>query len=102
MSKKTGSVKNKVQPLEIIAFLVAAFYMQSVLTVAHHAAFRLSESMGQTVENPSIALLVAGIVLVGYNYYNEERLGLINTISLTILITASVFWLSGLRANFFF
>jgi hypothetical protein len=99
MKKKSKITKNKVQPLELITFIVAAFYMQSVLTVAHQIAFRVAEDVG-VVQNPSLILLIVGLVLVGYNYYKEGRMGLINTVSLTILVSASIFWLSGLQANF--
>lgn len=102
VSKKPKIIQNKLQPLEIITFLMSVFYMQSVLTVAHHAAYRFPESTGRTVENPAVLWLVTGTILVGYNAYKEKRLGLLNTVSLTVLVTASVFWLSGLRANFFF
>lgn len=103
MSKQSkGTKNNAVQTLKVINLLVAGFYMQSVLTVAHHASFPVAEPTGKTVENPAVTLLIVGVLLAAFNFSKERRLSLLNAITLTVFVTASIFWGSGLRANFFF
>jgi MFS superfamily sulfate permease-like transporter len=96
--------------IDLIAFLLAIIYMQSVLTVAHHTSF-LAHNLNawtksgppQTVESPAVALLLIGILLSVYSWYKTKKApSVLIVISLTIFATASIFWLSGLRTNFYF
>ena len=102
MTKKTQT--SNTQGIDIIALLLAAFYMQSVLTVAHHTSLWVHDGVThQTVGPPATILLVAGLVLCGYSWMKRKGApSTIVVIALTVFATASLFWLSGLRTNFYF
>lgn len=99
MIKKTAS--SKIQPLDIIAFMLAAFYTQSVLTVAHHISQWPIDEVSRVAEAPAVPLLVAGLILCAYSWYKKRSLSTLIVIALTVFATASLFWLSGLRTNFY-
>ncbi|MEK7603294.1 MAG: hypothetical protein AAB459_03570 [Patescibacteria group bacterium] len=100
MVKKSES---KITPVDILTFLISGFYMQSVLTVAHHTAFWVHDGTSRTVEPPAVFLLVVGLLLSAYSCYkNKGKFSTLVIISVTVFATASLFWLSGLRTNFYF
>lgn len=107
MAKKTTQVS--IHAFDIIAVLSAVFYMQSVLTVAHHTSI-LAHNLdawtksgpSRVVESPAIPTLIIGLLLCCYSWYKLRRPSVPVVISLTIFATASLFWLSGLRTNFYF
>jgi len=93
---------SSVQPVDILALLSSLFYMQSVLTVAHHTSMWVHDGSTQVVGPPAIPLLIAGLLFCGYSWYKKRGApSVLVVISLTILATASLFWLSGLRTNFY-
>lgn len=94
---------NTISPLEILAFLSAFAYIHSVNTVAHHAALWMRPDVSETVEAPAIGALVFSLLAILYAWRKNEwkNLGTINVVSLTMLACGSLFWVSGLRANFF-
>jgi hypothetical protein len=98
--------KKEIKPLntkttDIIGLLLALIYMQSVLTVAHHTSMWGYSESSYTVGPPAIPALVIGLLIVTYTTYrNKMKFSTLNIITLTIFTTASLFWLSGLRANF--
>ncbi len=101
MAKKLQ--KSNLQTLDIMAFVSAAFYTQSVLTVAHHTSQWAHDGSTRIVEAPAILALVVGLILSGYSWHKSgAKPSTLIIISLTILTTASLFWLSGLRTNFYF
>lgn len=101
MAKKTTSTNTQVT--DLIALLVAIFYMQSVLTVAHHTSMWVHDGSTHIVQAPAVPALIIGLLLCAYSWYKKKSTpSLIVVIDLTILATASLFWLSGLRTNFYF
>jgi hypothetical protein len=90
------------QVTDFICFMLALFYMQSVLTVAHHVSFWVHDGSTHIVEAPTVALLVLGLLLGAYSWHKYKKLSTIIIVALTIFATASIFWLSGLRTNFYF
>jgi len=99
---KKETIKTAVKTSDVIAFLAAAGYLQSVLTVAHHASLWPQDNQVRTVESPSIIFLVIALVLSVYSWRrNGPKPSTIIVITLTILASASLFWLSGLRTNFY-
>ena len=108
MTKSNQPQKNKKQlqllPEDILALFISLGYLQSVLTVAHHASFWVHDGSTHTVESPSLPLLILSSVLVLYRWKKSKQAspGILGIISLTILIISSIFWLSGLRTNFYF
>ncbi len=92
-SKKTSYDPNGV---DILALLFAAGFMQSVLTTFHHVAFN------QYIGPPTWWSLVVATLLTGYSVRKQKKLSIINVIVLTVLAVSSLFWVSGLRANFYF
>ncbi len=77
--------------------------MQSVLTVAHHTSLWSHDGSIHIVESPLVPAIVIGLLLVGYSVFqNKYAVSTLNVVSLTIFATASLFWLSGLRTNFYF
>lgn len=100
MTKK--STPPNYQALDIIALLLALFYTQSVLTVAHHTSHWIHNGSTHIVEFPAVSLLVIGLAVCAYSWYKKRIASTLVVISLTILATASLFWLSGLRTNFYF
>jgi hypothetical protein len=97
--------KNKsasIKAIDVIGFLSALFYLQSVLTVAYHISLWEPGFLVHTVEPPAIAWSVIGILLAAYSTYkNKMTITTLNVITLSIIATASLFWFSGLKANFF-
>ena len=88
---------------EFLAFLFALGYMQSVLTVANHVSMWVHDGTEHTVPAPDLFTLVAAVLLLGFAFYKRGgKLTTFAVISLTILVTSSIFWLSGLRTNFYF
>jgi hypothetical protein len=103
MKKKKETKTNNLQILDGIAFLLALAYMQSVLTVAHHTSHWAHNGTAYTVGPPSVPALLAGLAVIIYSAHkNKMSVATLNIISLTIFATASLFWLSGLRTNFYF
>jgi len=101
MVKKTAPTNTQVA--DVIALLVAIVYMQSVLTVAHHTSMWVHNGSTHTVQAPAIAALVVGLLICAYSWYKKKAApSTMIIISLTIFATASLFWLSGLRTNFYF
>jgi len=88
---------------DIIGFIIALMYVQSVLTVAHHTSMWVRDGTAYTVGPPAIPALLLGLAVVVYSSYrNKLALTTVSIVTLTILATASIFWLSGLRTNFYF
>jgi hypothetical protein len=103
MKKKVEKMSEQGDLFALVAFLFAIFYNQSVLTVAHHASMRLHDGSGQSVESPTVACLTISLILVAVSWRKKNmKLSYLNVITLTVLTMASLFWVSGLRANFFF
>ena len=100
---KSANIKTIDIIIDIIGFLSALIYMQSVLTVAHHTSMWVHNGSTYTVGPPAIPFLIIGILVVAYSTYkNKMTVTTMNIVTLTILATASLFWLSGLRTNFYF
>ena len=88
---------------DFFSFLLALIYMQSVLTVANHISEWVHDGSLHTVEYPSVLAMVVGLLLIGYSCYKRKgKFSVVMIISLTIFATASIFWLSGLRTNFYY
>jgi hypothetical protein len=103
MAKKNEKKSINIKTIDYIGFLAALIYMQSVLTVAHHTSQWVHDGSTYTVGPPAIAALIIGLLIVAYSTYkNRWAFSTMNVITLTILATASIFWLSGLRTNFYF
>lgn len=103
MSKKNKILNKKINTLDLIGFLISLIYMQSVLTVAHHASQWIHDGSSHIVEPPSVSALIIGLSLIFYSIHkNKLSFSVLNIISITIFATASIFWLSGLRTNFYF
>jgi len=96
-------IKPDLKLLDVLAFLTAALYMQSVLTVAHHTSHWAHNGTTHIVDAPAVPALVIGLLLSGYSWHKSgAKPSTLVVISLTVLATASLFWLSGLRTNFYF
>ncbi len=103
MTKKKENKSASIKTIDVIGFLTALIYMQSVLTVAHHTSMWVHDGSTHTVGPPAIPALVTGLLIVAYSTYkNKLSFTTLNVITLTIIATASLFWLSGLRTNFYF
>ncbi len=103
MASKKVNKSVSIKAVDVIGFLAAVIYMQSVLTVAHHTSMWAHDGSTYTVGPPAIPSLIVGLLIVAYSIYkNKLALSTLNVITLTILATASIFWLSGLRTNFYF
>ena len=103
MSRKKQHNASNVTVIELFSFIVSLMYMQSVLTVAHHTSMWVHNGTTYTVEAPSVPLLVAGLLAVAYGTYkNKFAVTTMNAITITIFMVSSIFWLSGLRTNFYF
>ncbi len=95
-------MQSKIELMDVIAFFAAIVYMQSVLTVAHHTGMWVHNGSTHIVESPFVPALVVGLLLSGYSWFKKHNASTLVVITLTILGTASLFWLSGLRTNFYF
>ena len=63
----------------------------------------LHDGSKYTVGPPAIPALAIGLLIVSYSTYkNKFSFTILSVVTLTILATASLFWLSGLRTNFYF
>lgn len=103
MAKKKENNANRIKVFDLVGFLSSLIYMQSVLTVAHHTSLWVHNGTTQTVGPPAIPALIIGLASVSYSIYKDKlNVSMVNVISLTIYATASLFWLSGLRTNFYF
>jgi hypothetical protein len=100
MAKKT--TPTEVQPLDIILLFLSLFYTQSVLTAAHHTSMWVHDGTARIVEAPAVPLLIAGLLLAAYSWYKRRSPSILVIISLTVFTIASLFWLSGLRTNFYY
>lgn len=100
MEKHKNSMS--VQLVDFIAFVATALYLQSVLTVAHHVSLWPHDGTVKIVEAPNVVALVVALALVGYSWYRGKNISALAIISLTVLVTATIFWLSGLRTNFYY
>lgn len=88
---------------DFFSFLLALGYMQSVLTVANHISEWVHNGSLHTVQHPDVPALVIGLLLIGFSCYKRKgKFSALMIISLTIFATASIFWLSGLRTNFYY
>lgn len=56
---------------EVMAFLFALGYMQSVLTVAHHTSMWVHNGSKHIVESPALLALIISVVLCGYCWYKK-------------------------------
>ena len=103
MAKKKELKSSNIKTVDLIAFLSAVINMQSVLTVAHHTSMWVHDGSTYTVGPPAMPALIVGLLLVGYSTHkNKLTFTILTVITLTIFATASLFWLSGLRTNFYF
>jgi len=103
MSKKKEKQSTTIKSMDVVGFLIALIYMQSVLTVAHHTSMWVHDGSTYTLGPPAIPALATGLMIVAYSSFkNKPTLTILNAVTLTILATASIFWLSGLRTNFHF
>lgn len=95
---KTKSNNNSFDPkaVDILALLLAGGFLQTTLTTFHHAAFN------RYVGPPSWPVLGLALLLTFYSVQKQNRISTINVIVLTVLAVSSLFWLSGLRTNFYF
>lgn len=100
MAKKIKA--SSVQLVDVVALLISLFYMHSVLTVAHHTSMWIHNGSTYTVGPPATPALVIGLLLCGYAWRKSGKPSVLIIVSLTILATSSLFWLSGLRTNFHF
>jgi hypothetical protein len=101
MVKKIKADPYENQARDVITFVMALLYMQSVLTVANHTAMWVHNGSTHIVDPPSLFPLVVGLILIGHSWYKRKSMpSTLMLISLTIFATASLFWLSGLRTNF--
>ncbi len=103
MAKKKVNQSINVKTIDIIGFLSTLIYMQSVLTVVHHTSMWVHDGSIHTVGLPAIPALIIGLLTIIYSAYkNKFAISTLNVITMTILVTASIFWISGLRTNFYF
>lgn len=103
MARNKDQKITNVKTLDVVGFLSALIYFQSVLTVAHHTSQWVHDGSSYTVGPPAIPALIIGLIIVAYSAFkNKLAFSTLNVISLTIFATASLFWLSGLRTNFYF
>ncbi len=103
MAKKKEKQSTTIKSIDVVGFLVALIYMQSVLTVAHHTSMWVHDGSHYTVGPPAISALAIGLLIVSYSTFkNKFSFTILNAVTLTIIATASIFWLSGLRTNFHF
>ncbi len=103
MSKKKEKKLTNIKTIDVVGFLLALIYMQSVLTVAHHTSMWAHDGSSYTVELPAVSALVFGLLIVAYSTYkNKFNVTTLSVITFTIFATASLFWFSGLRTNFYF
>ena len=102
MAKKTTAPAPNTQVSDVMAFFFALVYMHSVLTVAHHTSMWIHNGTTHTVEAPAVAALVIGVLAAAYSFSKRRSFSTLVVIALTVLATASLFWLSGLRTNFYF
>jgi hypothetical protein len=84
-----------------ISLFFAILYIQSVLTVAHHIALWPADDVSRTAEGPAVGYMILGLGFLVSSYFRKRHISTIGIISLTIFGCATLFWLSGLRANFF-
>lgn len=102
MAQKKENKSASIKTIDVIGFLTALIYMQSVLTVAHHTSMWVHDGSNRTVGPPAIPALVIGLLIIAYSSYkNKMAFTTLNVITLTIIATSSLFWLSGLRTNFY-
>jgi hypothetical protein len=102
MAKKKENKSASTPISDVICFILALIYMQSVLTVAHHASRWVHDGTTHIVESPAVSVLVFGLLVMAYSFHkNRYKLSTVMVIALTIFATASIFWLSGLRTNFY-
>jgi hypothetical protein len=103
MAKKALRKSVDVKSVDVIGFLAALIYTQSVLTVAHHTSMWVHDGSTYIVESPSIPALIIGLTVIAYSIFkNKMSVSTLNIISITVFAVASLFWLSGLRTNFYF
>jgi hypothetical protein len=105
MAKKTTKTENPraTNAVDILSVIVSFFFMQSVLTVAHHTSMWIHDGSSRIVEAPALPVLALALVLCAYSVYKTKgKPTVLTVISLTIQASASLFWLSGLRTNFFY
>ncbi len=97
MNKPSKATKNplkqEVEGLEILALVIAGFYVHSINTVLHHYMY------WHTVEKPTIIFLVAPLVLVIYTTQKNNKLSRLGTAVIAVILAASFIWLSGFRVN---
>ena len=103
MTKKKENKSAIIKTIDVIGFLTALIYTQSVLNVAHRTSMWVHDGSMYTVGPPAIPALAIGLLIVAYSTYkNKMTFTTLNVVTLTILAIASLFWLSGLRTNFYF
>ena len=95
---KTKPKSNSFDPngVDILALIFAGSFMHSVLTTFHHAA------INQYIGPPTWWSLGVAALLTAYSVRKQKKLSVINAVVLTVLAVSALFWVSGLRANFYF
>jgi hypothetical protein len=102
--------QKNIPPSELLALILSGFYLHSVLTVAHHTS-QLAHNLDawattgpvKTVDPPALPILVIGLLLAAYSLLKSKlKPSAIIVIALTVFATSSIFWVSGLRTNFYF
>jgi hypothetical protein len=100
---KKKSVSKDNNWVDSLVLIGSILYMQSVLTVAHHTAMWRHDGTSHIVESPAVPLIVIGLLFSVYSVNKAKgKFSVLLVISLTIFVTSSLFWLSGLRTNFYF
>lgn len=95
-AKSQKMQKNEnVQPLEILSLLASLFYLHSFNTVLHHY------SLWKSVEHPDVYTLAISLAITSYYAYKRKSVSRIGLVTITVLATVSIVWISGYRANFF-
>jgi len=104
MAKKNiSSTKLQFTLSEFFAFLLSLLYFQSVLTVAHHVSMWVHNGSLHKMQRPAAPVLVLSLILIVYSWKKQgKQAHALTVITITILACASLFWLSGLRTNFYF
>jgi hypothetical protein len=101
--KKAASNKlssfTKIQPLEVLAIILALFFMHYVTTSAQDLFLGSGQVKDSVIEAPYMLGFVFAVLIVAYYLERRKVLSVLSVLILTILSVSGYFWIFALRTT---
>jgi hypothetical protein len=99
-SKTKTSSLSKVQPLEVIAIIIALLFMNYVTTSAQNLFLSTTESnTSNVIDMPYMLLFVFAVLIVALYLEKRKVLSVLSVLIMAILAVSGYFWIFAIRTT---